>query len=113
MTTLAANLALVRPAGMGSEAAEEWLTVAAGSLTDIPLDILRDAATEARKVCTHHGQIVPKIREMADQRINWRRATLPAERIPRERRIENRWTPQEGEIERIKREAAERIAAGR
>lgn len=109
---LAACLALVRPAGMGDEAAEEWLAVAATTLADLPADILADAAQQARKSCRHHGQIVPAILEHAEERMRYRRTIHHVERVPHERRIEQqRWTPQEGEIERIKREVAERLRA--
>ena len=46
---------------MDKQTATEWLTVAANEVQGIPLPVLRQAAAEARKTCTHHGQIVPAI----------------------------------------------------
>lgn len=73
---LSACLALVRPVGMGQAEAEEWLAVAATTL-DLPEDVLADAALEARKTCTHHGQIVPAILKESEERMRWRRARRP------------------------------------
>lgn len=111
---LAACLALVRPAGMGDEAAEEWLSVAAMEVGELPQDILASSAAKARKVCTHHGQIVPRILEEAENWLAFRRARFSTPTVPLERRIAApRWEPEPGEIERIKREAAERLKAER
>ena len=108
---LSACLALVRPAGMGNDAAEEWLAVAANELRELPDDILADACAEARKTCTHHGQIVPKVLEASSERMANRRK-FHEPRIPIERRIEeSRWQPKPGELDEIKRQVAESLKA--
>ena len=85
------------------------LTVAATELRDIPLDLLDIAASAARRTCTHHGQVVPTIIRESDEVMAMRRTRAACERpAPTERRIEQqRWTPEVGEIERIKREVAD------
>lgn len=81
MNHLSACLALVRPVGMGQAEAEEWLAVAATTVS-LPEDVLADAAMEARKTCTHHGQIVPAILRESEERMNWRRKARPREEEP-------------------------------
>lgn len=46
---------------MSDDAAHEWLTVAATELAHMGPATLAAACREARKTCTHHGQIVPAI----------------------------------------------------
>lgn len=58
---LSACLALVRPVGMGDDAATEWLAVAAAEVIDMPRWAFVEACKTARHTCTHHGQIIPHI----------------------------------------------------
>ncbi len=67
ITLVSACLALVRPIGMSDSAAAEWLSVAATDLSGYRANLLKAACAEARKTCTHHGQIVPTvIKEMEE-----------------------------------------------
>lgn len=61
MPHLAASFSLVRPVGMGDDAAEEWLAVAATELVGYPSHLIEIACSTARQTCTHHAQIVPAI----------------------------------------------------
>ena len=58
---LSSCLALVRPAGMTEDAATEWLAVASQEVANMRPSTFIAACGEARRECTHHGQIVPKI----------------------------------------------------
>lgn len=58
---LSACLARVRPAGMSDDAATEWLTVCATDVGHLPASVLQQAAKEAGRTVTHHGQIIPAI----------------------------------------------------
>lgn len=46
---------------MSDDAAHEWLTVCATDVDHLPRHILQDAAKEAGRTVTHHGQIIPAI----------------------------------------------------
>lgn len=46
---------------MSEDAATEWLAVAAGEVANMRPTVLKAACAEARKTCTHHGQIIPTI----------------------------------------------------
>lgn len=61
LSELSACLALVRPVGMGDDAAAEWLAVAAAQLADLSPDAIQLGCKRARAQCTHHAQIVPAI----------------------------------------------------
>jgi hypothetical protein len=109
---LSACLALVRPVGMGDEAATEWLTVAATTLGALPPDMLAKGAEAARKTCTHHGQIVPKILAETEEWLAMREAAYRPAPVYTQRQIEEaRWTPAPGEIEEIKRRVAASLSA--
>lgn len=85
--------------------------MAASELRDLPEDVIARAASEARKTCTHHGQIVPAIIKESAQSMQWRKVAAQA-RAPIERRIEEaRWQPEPGELEEIKRQAAASLKA--
>lgn len=97
---------------MNDSAAQEWLAVAASEVAHLPPDILADACAKARKKCTHHGQIVPNVLEASHEWLSARRAIVKPERIPHERRIEEkRWTPTQAEIAAIHAEVAESLKA--
>lgn len=79
---LSACLALVRPVSMGTEMATEWLTVAATEVeafATLRPTMFREACGIARRECTHHGQIIPKI--LANQRYKWEMTDEPL-RLP-------------------------------
>lgn len=61
VSILSASLARVRPAGMSDDAAHEWLTVCATDVAHLPATVLQQAAREAGRIVTHHGQIIPAI----------------------------------------------------
>lgn len=96
--------------------------VAAGEVAHIHTDLLTEACAEARRTCTHHGQIVPKIvKETADRMDARRREQQAREALERDERNRReqaalpkpaKWEPTAEEIEQIKREAAERLKAG-
>jgi hypothetical protein len=69
---LAGALALVRPVGMSEEAAAEWLAVAAAELAGYDRPLLLSSLGEARKRCTHHGQIVAFVINDMEERTPWR-----------------------------------------
>lgn len=100
---LTSCLALVKPVGMSGEDAHAWLRVAAGEVAHLPRDILAAACGEARKVCTHHGQIIPAIIKEGDERLNTRRKIVQPMPIPPERHLEHqRWSPTRDELEALK-----------
>lgn len=69
---LAACFALVRPVSMTDDAAAEWLAVAAGELAGYERSTLRIGMAEARKRCSHHGQIIPTIIKAMEEATPWR-----------------------------------------
>lgn len=77
---LAACLALVRPVGMTEDAAAEWLAVAAGELAGYRRGSVLAALSEARKRCTHHGQIVAFVIKHMEDSTPWRLGK-PLERV--------------------------------
>lgn len=82
---LSACLALVRPVGMGDDAATEWLTVATSEVCDFAQSrpgLFKAACKSVRRECTHHGQIVPGIlkRQLYDWERDLGRDSLPAPR---------------------------------
>lgn len=66
MALLTSCLSLVRPVGMSEGEAEDWLSVAVGEVLNYPAHVLQAAASEARRTCTHHAQIVPAIIKAAE-----------------------------------------------
>ena len=65
LAILTACLALVRPVGMTADEVEDWLAVALGEVRELPIGILREAASEARKTANHYAQIIPAISKAA------------------------------------------------
>lgn len=121
MALLTSCLALVRPVGLSDDNARDWLRVAAMEVAHVPADMLRDACSEARRTCTHHGQIVPAIIKYAGPALEESRK---AERRKREWNAEmsnlrrqlpqpDRWRPTDEELEEVKREAARLLRADR
>jgi hypothetical protein len=45
---------------------EDWLSVAVGEVLNYPAHVLQAAASQARRTCTHHSQIVPAIIKAAE-----------------------------------------------
>ena len=115
---LATCLALVRPVNMNDRDAEEWLRVAAKELIGLPLGLVDNACAVARRKCTHHGQIIPTIMaelepELARQR-SIDEAARAVEIIPRSRRLTaEQWIPTREELDAIKQQAAQNLAANR
>jgi hypothetical protein len=58
---LSGCMALVRPVTMSDDAVTEWLAVAAREVAAMRPSAFRAACGDARRKCTHHGQIVPEI----------------------------------------------------
>lgn len=112
---LTACLSLVKPVGMSAEDTQAWLRVAARELSDLPPDLLASGCAEARRTCTHHGQIVPTIIKATSEMMALRRdMARRAERKPALPKPGEgaRWTPLPGELEAIKREVAEKLRVG-
>jgi len=78
-------LAPVRPVGMGSDAAHEWLTVIAAEVRHLDRSTLRMACSEAREKCDDHRQILKAIlnsEAVADERrFKALRRTMEPQRI--------------------------------
>ena len=97
---------------MSSDDAHAWLRVAAGEVSHLPRDILADACGEARKVCTHHGQIIPAILKEGEERLKLRRKIIRPEPLPPERQIEHHpWRPTADELAAIKAKATKSLRA--
>lgn len=79
---LAACFALVRPVSMTDDAATEWLAVAAGELAGYEKCSLRIGFAQARKTCTHHGQIIPAIIKAMEDASPWRLGKPLPRQIP-------------------------------
>ena len=62
-----ACLALVRPVGMSTREAEDWIFVATETVAHFPAQFLEAACRHARRTCAHHSKIVPCIVEEADR----------------------------------------------
>lgn len=112
---LSSCLVLVRTAGMSNAEAEDWLTIAARELQDVPADLLEEGCSQARRTCIHHGRILPTIWGHIEERWNERkrrRFTLLEAPQPKRPTIEPQpWTPAPGELEQIKRAAAAQLRA--
>lgn len=114
---VASALALVRPVGMGEEAADEWIALAANELRDIPADLLEEAVVAVRRTCTHHGQIVPTVfahvQDRWDERKRLRFGHI--ERGPRRKADPaptEWWQPSAEELEAVKRGLADKLRNG-
>jgi hypothetical protein len=68
---LSASLALVKPAGMTSKEAEDWLDAAFDALAHLPLHIFRDGIRAARLTCDHPSKIVPAVIEATKDALSW------------------------------------------
>lgn len=79
---LAACLALVRPVSMTEEAAAEWLAVAATELDGYARYTVEDALADARRNCTHHGQIIPHAVRHMEASEPWRLGKPLPRRLP-------------------------------
>ncbi|MXO67775.1 hypothetical protein GRI72_02870 [Altererythrobacter marinus] len=67
---------------MTDDAAAEWLAVAANELEGYRAGILRIGLGEARKTCTHHGQIVPTVIKAMEEATPWRMGKPLERRLP-------------------------------
>lgn len=113
---LASCLMLVKPVGMSDADAQGWLNVAAGEVEHLPLDILQQGCSAARRTCTHHGQIVPAILREAEDWLATRRRIFgePVDHAPADApklAAPPPWLPTPEELDQIKFEAAERLRA--
>lgn len=70
---LTACLALVGAVGMDEAGRKEWLTVAWGTLKDMPSDLLERGCAHARLVCDHPSKLVPAIMEEVRKTWEWRK----------------------------------------
>ena len=68
-------LALVRPVSMSDETASDWLAAAIAETSDMSDAMFAQGVSEARKVCTFHGQLVPAIRA-PQKRVDEYRASI-------------------------------------
>lgn len=68
---LSASLALVKPAGMTSKEAEDWLDAAFEALAHLPLPIFRDGVRAARLICDHPAKIVPTVISETRDALAW------------------------------------------
>ncbi|TCM21499.1 hypothetical protein EDF56_101163 [Novosphingobium sp. PhB165] len=68
---LSASLALVKPAGMTSKEAEDWLDAAFDALAHLPLHIFRDGIRAARLTCDHPSKIVPAVVAATKDALAW------------------------------------------
>lgn len=110
---LTACLALVAPVGMTEESRGEWLAVAWDTLKHLPPDILAIGAKKARQKCDHPAKVVPAIIAETEQMMSWRRQSERwARDEPPVAQIGAEYVKPE-EIEQIKREVAEELAASK
>lgn len=100
---------------MSDADAEAWLSVAGAELKDVPADLLADACRNARRNCTHHGQIVPTVFREVEERWESRRRMRYnlTERAAPPQIEQAPWKPEPGELDAIKREVAEKLRADR
>lgn len=73
---LAACLTLVAPSGMSAADRNEWLAVAAATLSGIPADLLAEGSRVARERCRFASEIVPTIHDTVKDRWAVRRRNL-------------------------------------
>lgn len=112
---VATALALVRPVGMSDVAAEEWAALAATELRDVPADLLDDAMAQARRTATHHGQIVPTVFTIVQDRWEQRkriRFGLIEQAGGVAPRRGDWWQPSADELDAVKRDLAEKMNRG-
>jgi hypothetical protein len=116
MAIVATALALVRPVGMSDDAADEWLVLAANELRDVPADLLDEAAAAVRRTCTHHGQIVPAVFGVVQERWDERKRMRFKLRDRGGRRESDPaptewWQPSAEELKAVKRDLARKLWA--
>lgn len=117
MAIVATALALVRPVGMSDDAADEWLALAANELRDVPADLLDEAAAPVRRTCTHHGQIVPAVFGVVQERWDERKR-MRFKLLDRGGRRESDptptewWQPSAEELDAVKRGLADKLRSG-
>lgn len=68
---LSASLALVKPAGMTSKEAADWMEAAFDALSHLPLHIFRDGVRAARQTCDHPSKIVPAVIAATREAMAW------------------------------------------
>lgn len=112
---------MVRPVGLSDDNARDWLRVAAGEVSGIHADLLELACAEARRTCTHHGQIVPTIIKHSAEWMSLRkqieRTTRMAEEEAERRRRQQDlpapepWQPTQAELDELKAKAARDLSA--
>ena len=112
---------MVRPVGLTDDNARDWLRVAAGEVADIQTDLLEEACAEARRTCTHHGQIIPAIIKHSEDRMVPRRKLAAIQRAAADEAIRRQhqqdlpapdvWHPSQDEIDEIKRLATRNLRA--
>lgn len=79
---LSACLALVRPVSMSEDAAAEWLGVAASDLAGYRRLSVEIALADARRNCTHHGQVLPHVFKYMEEANPWRMGKPLERRLP-------------------------------
>ncbi len=57
---------------MTDDAASDWLAVAAGELSGYSKMIVEAGLSDARRNCTHHGQIIPHAIKYMEENFNFR-----------------------------------------
>ena len=111
---LSSCLALVKPVGMSGEDAQAWLRVAAGELAHLPSTLIAQGCAHARRTCTHHAQIIPAIIANAEPDLKaWQRYAADDREKAKALPAPDRWVPKPGELEAIKAQVAESLAADR
>ena len=100
---LSTCLALVKPVGMSEGDTSAWLTVAAGEVAHLPVDILAGGCSVARKTCTHHAQIIPTILKECGNWWELRRSMHP-QPIPESHQLAapDPWQPTQTELDELK-----------
>lgn len=119
VATLASCLALVRPVGMAQADADEWLRVAAREVAHLPSELLTYGCAQARKTCTHHGQIIPSIiktvgewYEALQGRLRMAENAVRREQPqPKADVVEIEWKPTLNELDQIKADVAKAMKA--
>lgn len=113
---LTSCLYLVRPVGMSDADAAIWLRTAARELEHLPIDLLADACSAAKRTCDHHAKIVPTIIRETAERLEMRRTYHRNKgRVAIESRpIPNPgWRPDPAELKAIREQAAAQLRADR
>lgn len=68
---------------MSEDAAAEWIAVAAMELAGYRRTLVDAALSDARKVCTFHGKIVPHAIKWMEEATPWRMGKPLARNLPR------------------------------